>query len=154
VLIWNTIPTTNQKAADVEIGQPNMTTGISDDAFSTPTTYTGTPPLLNSGHVHRLDGIDSNATPRIPLFANIRQFPRFALSAARYYIADAQRIAAHLQYEPHQRGGGDIVLGQTDFVTDARRWRRYMDAPSGCLGSGQPEIVRADTYNQRVWFTP
>ena len=37
VLIWNSIPTSNGAAADVEIGQPDMTSSIANNA------YTGTP---------------------------------------------------------------------------------------------------------------
>ena len=67
VLIWNTIPTTNQQPADVEIGQPDMTTGISDDAFSTPTNYTGTLPAPETAVICTVsNGVDSNDNPTYP----------------------------------------------------------------------------------------
>src|SRR5258708_12185721 len=34
VLIWNTLPTQNAQAADVALGQPNLTSSIPNNAFT------------------------------------------------------------------------------------------------------------------------
>jgi len=65
VLIWNSIPTTNTKPADVEIGQLDMTTGSPN--FST--------------KLCAPNGTDANNNPTYPsLCASTMSFPRFALS--------------------------------------------------------------------------
>ncbi|MGA2574696.1 MAG: hypothetical protein ABSH24_01595 [Bryobacteraceae bacterium] len=157
VLIWNTIPTTNQKAADVEIGQPNMTTGISDDAFSTPTTYTGTPPAPETAVMCTVsNGIDSNGNATYPALCQYTlSFPRFALSdGTRLYIADGgnDRVLIYNTIPTTNAAAADIVLGQTDFVTDAPTdGADTMDAPSGLAWDPvNQNLYVADTYNQRV----
>jgi hypothetical protein len=64
-------------AADVEIGQPNMTTGISDDAFSVPTTYTGTPPPPETAVMCTVRTVwTRTATRHTRPFANTRSVSR------------------------------------------------------------------------------
>jgi uncharacterized protein (TIGR03437 family) len=155
VLIWNTIPTTNQQAADVEIGQPDMTTGISDDAFSVPTTYTGTPPPPETAVMCTTqNGVDTNGNPTYPFLCEYTlSFPRFALSdGTNLYVADGgnDRVLIYTPIPTANAAAANIVLGQTDFVTDAPTdGADTMDAPSAMAWDGSNLYV-ADTYNQRV----
>ena len=50
ILIWNSIPTTNDAAADVEIGQPDMNSGVPNNAF----TASPRPPRLPTPPPQRL----------------------------------------------------------------------------------------------------
>jgi uncharacterized protein (TIGR03437 family) len=157
VLIWNTIPTSNQQAADVEIGQPNMTTGISDDAFSQPTNYTGTLPAPETAVMCTVsNGIDSNNNPTYPaLCAYTLSFPRFAISdGTNLYVADGgnDRVLIYNPIPTTNAAAAQIVLGQTDFITDAPTdGADTMDAPSGLAWDAvNKNLYVADTYNQRV----
>ncbi len=157
VLIWNTIPTSNQQAADVEIGQPNMTTGISDDAFSQPTNYTGTLPAPETAVMCTVtNGIDSNNNPTYPpLCAYTLSFPRFAISdGTNLYVADGgnDRVLIYNPIPTTNAAPAQIVLGQTDFITDAPTdGADTMDAPSGLAWDAvNKNLYVADTYNQRV----
>jgi len=157
VLIWNEIPTTNQQAADVEIGQPNFTTGISDDAFSLPTTYTGTPPAPETAVLCTVsNGVDSNNNPTYPpLCEYTLSFPRFALSdGANLYVADGgnDRVLIYQPIPTSNGAGANLVLGQTDFITDAPTdGADTMDAPSSLAWDPvNSNLYVADTYNQRV----
>jgi uncharacterized protein (TIGR03437 family) len=155
VLIWNSIPTTNQQPADVEIGQPDMTTGISDDAFSVPTTYTGTPPAPETAVMCTVsNGVDSNDNAIYPTLCEYTlSFPRFALSdGTNLYIADGgnDRVLIYTPIPTKNAAKANIVLGQTDFITDAPTdTADTMDDPSALAWDGSNLYV-ADTYNQRI----
>jgi uncharacterized protein (TIGR03437 family) len=157
VLIWNSIPNTNQQAADVEIGQPNMTTGIPDNAFSTPTTYTGTLPAPETAVLCTVsNGIDSNSNPTYPALCEYTlSFPRFAISdGTNLYIADGgnDRVLIYTPIPTANQAPANIVLGQTDFVTDAPTdGADTMDAPLSLAWDGiNKNLYVADTYNQRI----
>jgi uncharacterized protein (TIGR03437 family) len=155
VLIWNSIPNTNQQPADVEIGQPDMTTGISDDAFSVPTTYTGTPPAPETAVMCTVsNGVDSNNNPIYPTLCEYTlSFPRFALSdGTNLYVADGgnDRVLIYTTIPTKNAAKANIVLGQTDFITDAPTdTADTMDDPSSLAWDGNNLYV-ADTYNQRI----
>jgi hypothetical protein len=77
VLMWNSIPSTNQQPADVEIGQPNMTTGIADDAFSTPSNYSERSPPPKQRCFAPFRTVWTRTTTRHTLrFANTRSVSR------------------------------------------------------------------------------
>jgi uncharacterized protein (TIGR03437 family) len=154
VLIWNTIPTTNQQPADVEIGQPNMTQGYPDNAFTTPATTTISPPPETAVLCTVSNGVDANNTPTYPpLCEYTLSFPRFALSdGTNLYVADGgnDRVLIYTPIPTSNAAAANIVLGQTDFVTDAPTdGADTMDAPSSLAWDGSNLYV-ADTYNQRV----
>jgi uncharacterized protein (TIGR03437 family) len=156
VLIWNTIPTTNQQAANVEIGQPDMTTGISDDAFSLPSSTTVTPPPETAVLCTASNGVDSNNSPTYPSLCEYTlSFPRFALSdGTNLYVADGgnDRVLIYNPIPTANAAGASIVLGQTDFITDAPTdGADTMDAPSGLAWDPiAGNLYVADTYNQRI----
>jgi len=106
VLIWNSIPTTNQKAADVEIGQVDMTTSIPND----------------TSHLCASNGTDSNGNATYPsLCAKTLSFPRFALSdGTRLFIADGgnDRVLVYNSIPTVNAAKADVVLGEPDEFSD------------------------------------
>jgi len=106
VLIWNSIPTTNQKPADVEIGQVDMTQSISND----------TPHLCAS------NGTNSDGTPAYPArCAKTLSFPRFALSdGTRLFVADGgnDRVLVYNTIPTQNAAKADVILGEPDEFSD------------------------------------
>jgi uncharacterized protein (TIGR03437 family) len=102
VLIWNSIPNTNQQAADVVVGQINFSNTLAN-ATSDLCASTGT---------------DSNGNPTYPSrCAATLNFPRFALSdGTRLFIADGgnDRVLVFNQIPTQAGARADAVLGQTD----------------------------------------
>ncbi|MGC2661714.1 MAG: hypothetical protein WA324_27470, partial [Bryobacteraceae bacterium] len=108
ILIWNEIPTQNAQAADVEIGQPDMTTSIPEN------TSTGLCASI---------GTDSTGAAVYPSeCAATIQFPRFALAdnTGRLFVADGgnDRVLIFNQIPTSNGASADIVLGQPDMFTD------------------------------------
>ena len=106
VLIWNTIPTTTAQAADLVIGQPDMTSEIDNNS----------PALCPS------DGTDdmNNATYPQRCYATL-SFPRFALSDGQHlFIADGgnDRVLVYTSFPTKNGQPANIVLGQPDEATD------------------------------------
>jgi len=100
VLIWNSIPTSNQKAADVVVGQKDFDTSISNDAAG----------LCPS------NGTDSTGALTYPArCAKTMDFPRFALSdGTRLFIADGgnDRVLIYNTIPTSNAVAADIILGQ------------------------------------------
>ena len=102
VLIWNSIPTTNQAPADIVVGQKDLNTGISNDAAGLcPST-----------------GKDSNGNPTYPKrCGKTLDFPRFALSdGTRLFIADGgnDRVLIYNSIPTQNGAAADVILGQPD----------------------------------------
>ncbi len=157
VLIWNTIPTTNQAPADVAIGQPDLLSGTSDNAFTTPASATqdtdgntqGLTPVLCQS-----TGTDSNGTALFPnLCEKTLSFPRAVLAAGgRLFIADGgnDRILVYNKIPATSGAAADIVIGQPDFITDNPSTSAdAMQTPSGLAWDGTNLYV-SDTFNVRV----
>ncbi|HEX4229519.1 MAG TPA: hypothetical protein VHZ07_12680 [Bryobacteraceae bacterium] len=106
ILIWNEIPTQNDQPADVEIGQPDMTTSIPDN------TTTG---LCASTTISGVVTYPSECAATI-------QFPRFALAdnTGRLFVADGgnDRVLIFNQIPTANGASADIALGQPDMFTD------------------------------------
>lgn len=106
VLIWKSIPTQTQQAADFEVGQKDFTTGFANDNndLCTPA------------------GSDSSGNPIYPsTCGNTLSFPRFALSdGTRLYIADGgnDRVLIFNQIPTANGAHADVVLGQPDEYND------------------------------------
>ncbi|MGA3024346.1 MAG: hypothetical protein ABSF98_06220 [Bryobacteraceae bacterium] len=125
VLIWNSIPTQNNQAADVEIGQPDMTTAVPNNSFSgLPATTSGstdkeTPVLCTTPQVN---GADSNGNPTYPQrCAYTLSFPRYVLSdGTRLFVADSgnDRVLVYNAIPTQNTVAADVVLGQPDFIGD------------------------------------
>ncbi len=127
VLIWNSIPTHNGQAADVVVGQPNMTSemdnGIIGSCMATgvnadgnPTFAAGCPTLCPS------TSTDSNGTPLYPQRCGFTmENPRFALSdGQRLFIADGgnDRVLVYDTIPTSNGQTADFYLGQPDQYTD------------------------------------
>jgi len=102
VLIWNSIPTTNQAPADVVVGQKDLDTGISNDA----------PDLCPAS------GKDANGNDTFPArCGKTMDFPRFALSdGTRLFIADGgnDRVLIYNTIPTQNGAKADVILGQPD----------------------------------------
>ena len=160
VLIWNEIPTTNDYPADVEIGQPNMTEGVPDNAFTTttlsPAPSTGVDTQEQAVLCTVSNGVDANNNATYPpLCAYTLSFPRYAISdGTSLYVADGgnDRVLIYTPIPTANAAAASLVLGQTDFVTDAPTdGADTMDAPlSIAWDSTDQNLYVADTYNQRI----
>ncbi|MSV35878.1 MAG: hypothetical protein EXQ47_09810 [Bryobacterales bacterium] len=109
VLIWNSIPTQNQKAADVVIGQPNFTDSIANN--------------LAGGTLCASNGTDpTSGNPTYPFrCAATLSFPRYALSnGTRLFIADGgnDRILVFNTIPARNGARADAVLGEPDEFSD------------------------------------
>ncbi|HUK19122.1 MAG TPA: hypothetical protein VLW65_22025 [Bryobacteraceae bacterium] len=156
VLIWNSIPTANGTPADVEIGQPDMTGTVANNAFtgaaatdSTDTTDKETPVLCTQSN-----GVDPSNNPTYPNVCNATlNFPRFALSdGTRLFIADGgnDRVVEYLKIPTSNAASADVILGQlggtVDQATDAVD---SMNTPTSMAWDGSNLYV-ADPYNRRI----
>jgi len=106
VLIWSAIPTTNQKPADLEIGQKDMSTSISNDSTN----------LCVS------KGTDSNGNATYPdRCGKTLSFPRYALSdGKRLFIADGgnDRVLVYNSIPTQNAAKADVILGEPDEFSD------------------------------------
>ncbi len=183
VLIWNSIPTQTNQAADVVIGQPDMvseaadaennvlgtcvTNGTDSDGYPTyPSGCTTVCPAVPNGN-------DADGNPTYPARCNkTLDLPRFALSdGQRLFIADGGNDRV-MVYEniPTQNGvAADIILGQPDDVSDVVGGDTTATTPGANVLLSAPNTVRtpmslawdgtnlyvADPYDDRVLaFTP
>ena len=124
VLIWNSIPTQTQQAADVEIGQPNMTSELPNNAFSgmtatsaTDTTNKETPVMCNT-----VTGFDLANNPIYPArCGSTMDFPRYALSDGQHlFVADGgnDRILVYNSIPTQNGQRADEFIGQPDEFSD------------------------------------
>ncbi len=121
VLIWNTIPTQNQAAANVALGQLDLTTNIPDNAFTQDANGVETPVMCKVSN-----GKDTNGNLLYPpLCEYTLNLPRYALSdGTRLFVADGGNDRV-LIYEPIPSAQAaapgypaSVVIGQTDFISD------------------------------------
>ena len=157
VLIWNTIPTTNQAPADVALGQKDLNTGIENDVTDL-CASTGTDPTTSALTYPMVCG-------------KTMDFPRFALSdGTRLFVADGgnDRVLIYNTI-PTQNGGvqPDAILGQVDDVSDAvssftdlfhpllrQSAADILPTPTGLAWDGTNLYV-TDASNRRILvFTP
>ncbi len=157
VLIWNSIPTQTAAAADLVLGQPDMTSDIDNNS----------PKLCIS------TGKDASGNPTFTQRCGATlSFPRFALSDGnRVFIADGgnDRVLVYNTFPTQNGQNSDIVLGQTnefdDVVTDSLDTFR----PDSNILRSSPNTIRtplalafdgtnlyvSDPFDRRVLvFTP
>ena len=138
VLIWNSIPTTNQKPADTEIGQKDMTQSISNDS----------PDLCPS------NGTDANGNATYPaLCGKTLSFPRYALSdGTRLFIADGgnDRVLVYNSIPTQNAAKADVILGEPDEFSDV-----FTNANPVGLSSSDvtptPTSLAWDAVNQNLY---
>jgi uncharacterized protein (TIGR03437 family) len=156
VLIWNSIPTSNDAAADLVVGQPDMNSSIANNAFSgkpatssTDTTNKETPVLCSVS-----SGTDPAGNPTYPTICSATlNFPRFALSdGQRLFLADGgnDRVLVFKQVPNMNGQSADFVLGQiggnVDQASDASDSLR---TPMSLAWDGTNLYV-SDTFNRRI----
>jgi len=113
VLIWNSIPTQTQQAADVVVGQPDMMSNTANNV---------TVLCASNGTTTTTTGSTTTTTPTYPAeCANTMDTPRFALSdGVRLFIADGgnDRILVFESIPVANAQRADEILGQVDEFTN------------------------------------
>jgi uncharacterized protein (TIGR03437 family) len=141
VLIYNSFPTSNNAAADVVIGQPDMTTAISNNSHKDS-------PLCAPTHKDA-DGNDVYPTR----CAATLSFPRFALSdGTRLFVADGgnDRVLVYSRIPTQNGAPADAVLGQRDFfLIEEDNGAGILRAPSALAHDGTNLYV-ADAFSRRI----
>ena len=164
VLIWKSIPTSNNQAADIEVGQPDMTHAYANYVLDD---LDGNGVVDNPTGMCASNGTDSDGNATYPsMCATTLNFPRYALSdGTRLFIADGgnDRILVYNTVPAENKAAADIVLGQPTFEinqnSDASNdlYRSSSDSvrtPTSLAWDGTNLFV-SDPYNRRVLvFTP
>ena len=146
VLIYNSIPATNTKAADVVIGQPDFTSAIAN----------------NVEKLCASNGKDTAGVLTYPEFCDkTLQYPRFALSdGKRLFIADGgnDRVLVFNSIPTTNAAAPDVILGQlndninrvSDFAFPLLRASSdQLRTPSSLAWDGTNLFV-TDPFNRRV----
>jgi uncharacterized protein (TIGR03437 family) len=173
ILIWNTIPTTNDAPADVALGQPDLVSSIPNNAFTFPSTSAActsnpigaacleTPVLCPVS-----DGVDVNSNPVYPAVCNATlNFPRFVLAAGnRLFVADGgnDRVLVYDHIPTTNGAAADVVIGQIGVVEEvgpgeigpktvnqATNAADSMDCPMSLAWDGTNLYV-SDAFNRRI----
>ncbi|HTW68166.1 MAG TPA: IPT/TIG domain-containing protein [Bryobacteraceae bacterium] len=178
VLIWNSIPTQNGQAADVVVGQPNMTTE-GDNNYGGTCVTNGTDsdgyPTFPSGcqTFCASVGTDSDNNPTYPIRCGYTlSYPRFALSdGQRLFIADGgnDRIMVYNTIPTTNGAKSSRELGQPDEWTDQVTSSTDTFRPDANILESAPNTIRtplalawdgtnlyaSDPFDDRVLvFTP
>jgi len=142
VLVWNAVPTTNGKAADVVIGQSSFTQCAANDdnqdgaADATPSARTLTSPTGVWSDGRRLAVVDSNNN-RVLLWNNL---PSSNFAPADVVIGQASFTGS--------AGNDDDQDGAMDAAPTARTLNRP-DGSGGIAVNGD-QLAIADAFNNRV----
>ncbi len=127
VLIWNSIPTQNGQAADLVVGQQDMTSELDDGGnttcVSTATDANGYPEYSGcTPTICPSPQSDSAGTPLYPPRCGFTmESPRYALSdGTRLFIADSgnDRVLVYNSIPTSNGQAADIFLGQPDQYSD------------------------------------
>ena len=127
VLIWNSMPTQNGQAADVAVGQQDLTSELDNGGNATCTTtttdddgypvYSGCTPTICPS-----TSTDSDGTTLYPLRCGFTmELPRYALSdGQRLFIADSgnDRVLVYNHIPTTNGAPADIFIGQPDQYSD------------------------------------
>jgi len=154
VLIWNSIPTANNQAADVEIGQPDMVSAVPNNAFSTDPNDTTVPPKQTPVLCTTSNGTDTNSNPTYPNYCNATiSFPRFALSTGtKLFVADGgnDRVLVFNTIPTQNAASADYVIGQIGgSVNQASDAADSLRTPMSLAWDGTNLYV-SDAYNRRI----
>jgi uncharacterized protein (TIGR03437 family) len=151
VLIWNTIPTSNDAPADVAVGQPDLVSSIANNAYTVDTTNNNkeTPVLCTVSN-----GTDTYGNPTYPAYCNSTlNFPRFALAAiGRLFIADGgnDRVLVFNTIPTQSGASADIIIGQIGgSVNQASNAADSLFTPMSLAWDGVNLYV-SDAYNRRI----
>jgi uncharacterized protein (TIGR03437 family) len=156
VLIWNTIPATNGAPANIEIGQPDMVSSVSNNAYtgtaassSTDTTDKEVPVLCTVSN-----GTDLDGNPTYPNgCTSTLSFPRFALAGGgRLFVADGgnDRVLVFNNIPTANAAAADEILGQIGGEVDqATNATDSLETPLSLAWDGTNLYV-SDSYNDRI----
>src|ERR1022692_3106943 len=156
VLIWKSIPTTNGAPADVEIGQPDMVSSVSNNAYtgtaatsSTDTTDKEVPLLCTVSN-----GTDLAGNPTYPNGCNSTvSFPRFTLAGGGHlFVADGgnDRVLVFDKIPTANAAAADYILGQIGGEVDpATNDANSLETPLSLAWDGTNLFV-SDSYNDRI----
>ncbi len=146
VVIFNAFPSGNYAAADLVVGQPDMTSAFSNNSSKDS-------PLCP---VLRVDTDGTNIFP--PRCETTLSFPRVAISdGTRLFVADSgnDRVLIYNQFPTANGAPADVVLGQKDFMdlTEDNGASR-MRSPTGLAWDGTNLFI-SDPFSRRVLvFSP
>jgi uncharacterized protein (TIGR03437 family) len=152
VLIWNSIPGSNGAPADVAVGQPDLTSSLSNNSFTinpNDTNKVEHPVLCTQSN-----GTDTNGNPTYPPHCNSTlSFPRFALSdGTRLFIADGgnDRVLVFNQIPVQSGQAGDYVIGQLGGeINQASDAADSLRSPMSLAWDGTNLYV-SDAFNRRI----
>ena len=173
ILVWNTIPTTNEAPASFALGQPDLNSSIPNNAYTVNTTNAAcqtnpigaacveTPVLCTVSN-----GVDANSNKTYPNVCNSTlNFPRFVLAAGnRLFVADGgnDRVLVYDKIPTASGVSADIVLGQIGVIGDigtgqigaitvnqASNAADSMDTPMSLAWDGTNLYV-SDAFNRRI----
>ncbi|MSV28711.1 MAG: hypothetical protein EXQ52_08195 [Bryobacterales bacterium] len=138
VLIWNTIPTANGAPANLVVGQPDLTSAVSN----------------NASKVCPSNGKDlSGAATFPPQCEATLSFPRYALSdGRRLFLADGgnDRVLVYKTMPVRDGQAADSVIGQLGGgINQASDSTDSLRTPMSLAWDGTNLYV-SDTYNRRV----
>ena len=154
VLLWNSIPTANQQAADIALGQPDLVSSVANYGYKTDPNDTTVPQKQIPVLCTTSNGTDINSNPSYPTACNSTlSFPRFALVADnRLFIADGGNDRV-LVYQSIPTGSGapaDLVIGQIGgSVNQASDAADSLRTPMSLAWDGTNLYV-SDAYNRRI----
>lgn len=151
IMIWNTIPTSNQAPADLVLGQPDFTSAVAN----------------NTEKLCAADGKDVAGKATYPgRCAATMNFPRYALSdGRRLFVADGgnDRVLVYNTLPVTNGAAANAVLGQrsdTLNLTSDGAFPNFVSAadvirtPTSLAWDGT-NLYIADPYNRRVLvYTP
>lgn len=120
VLIWNQFPTSNGQAADLVLGQPDMSSNLANNGG------------LSARSLHRPTAVISNGT--------------------QLFVADSvnNRILVWSNFPTSNNQPADIVLGQTDFNTNAQGTSATAIRSPYDLALNETYLLVADGDNNRT----
>ena len=134
VLIWNSIPTQTQQPADVEVGQPDLTSATSNNV------------TVMCASIGTTSGTTSTSQPIYPdRCGSTLSFPRFALSdGQRLFIADGgnDRILVYNKIPTQSGQKADVILGQTDEFVDIVTDSSDTFRPDANITRSSPDTIR------------
>ncbi len=139
ILIWNSIPTQNQAAADVSVGQPDLVTSVNNNSAAL-CPATGT--------------LDANGKATYPARCEATlSFPRFALSdGTRLFIADGgnDRVLIYSTVPAASGAKANFVIGQPNVNADVSTADADSFATPSSLAWDGTNLFVTDTFNRRI----
>jgi uncharacterized protein (TIGR03437 family) len=154
VLIWNSIPTTNEQPADIALGQPDLNSSVANYGFTVDSNDTATPQKEIPVLCPDSNGKDANDSPTYPASCKATlSFPRFALAAGnRLFIADGgnDRILVYESMPTQSGQSADLVIGQIGgSINQASDAADSLRTPMSLAWDGTNLYV-SDAYNRRI----